>query len=120
MMMKTLTELPLQKLKQAVGIREQIEALTLELNELLGESALIATNGSRLWKRRGLTESGRARIAAAQRERWSKYNAGRVTPEVLEPKQPRLSPAGRAKVAAAVKARWERFRAEKARLLRVK
>ena len=119
MIMQSLAELPIQKLKRAVGIREQIEALTRELHDLLGTpAAFMAFNGVESGKRRSLSPAGRARIAAAQRLRWSKYNSGRSQRTDLVAKKHRLSPEGRAKVAAAVKARWDRFRAAKARALR--
>jgi hypothetical protein len=119
MIMQSLAELPIQKLKRAVGIREQIEALTQELNELLGTpAAFMSLNGAGTEKRRSLSAAGRARIAAAQRLRWSKYNSGRSQRTDLVAKKHRLSPEGRAKVAAAVRARWDRFRAAKARALR--
>jgi hypothetical protein len=118
MIMQSLAELPIQKLKRAVGIREQIEALTLELNELLGTQAFVSLDGGMSDKRRSLTPAGRARIAAAQRLRWSKYNAGRTQRTDLVAKKHRLSPEGRAKVAAAVRARWDKFRAAKAKALR--
>ena len=115
-MTNSLATLPLPKLKRAVGIREQIEALTLELNQLLGTSAYLATNGHgfTLDKRPGLSTAGRARIAAAQRLRWSKYTAARgIRPKAASPASERLSAEGRAKVSAAVKARWIRYRASK-------
>jgi hypothetical protein len=120
MMMNTLTDLPIRHLKRAVNIREQIEALTQELNQLLEASALLPLETERNGKRSGLTPMGRAKIAAAQRLRWSKYNGGRITPAKVTTGKPRLSPAGRAKVAAAVRARWDRFRAMKARALKAK
>ncbi len=119
-MINSLAQLPIQKLKRAVGIREQIEALTLELNELLGTPAFIPERGTVFEKRRSLSAAGRARIAAAQRLRWSRYNAGRGQRTDLVSRKHRLSPEGRARVAAAVRARWERFRAAKARTLRAK
>jgi len=120
-MTNSLATLPLQKLKRAVGIREQIEALTRELNQLLGTHAYLDTNGIIHDKRPGLTTDGRARIAAAQRLRWSKYNAARgVRPKVNAPRSQRLSTEGRAKVSAAVKARWIRYRAAKLAELQAK
>ena len=121
MMTNSLATLPLQKLKRAVGIREQIEALTQELNQLLGTHAYLEINGAIHDKRPGLTMEGRARIAAAQRLRWSKYNAARgIRPKTTAPRSQRLSTEGRAKVSAAVKARWIRYRAEKIAELQAK
>jgi hypothetical protein len=136
MIMHSLTELPIQKLKRAVELREQIEALKAELSDLL-PSALPSTNGHRNGHsnghaiRRGrngfgetshgLSVAGRARIAAAQRLRWSKYRVTHTRHVAsVSKEEPRLSAAGRARVSAAVRARWERFRAAKARALRAK
>jgi len=109
--------MPIDRLKRAIEIREQIDALTLELNELTGVPQFIAHNGARSNKPHGLTPAGRARIAAAQRLRWSRYSAHHHedSTTAFAPKKNRLSAAGRAKVSAAVKARWERYRAAKAR-----
>ncbi|HZT22304.1 MAG TPA: hypothetical protein VFB55_05300 [Verrucomicrobiae bacterium] len=123
--MNSLTAMPLQQLKRAIAIREQIEVLTLELNDLMGISPLIPPMGNGhnarvgVAKPRGLSQAGRARIAAAQRLRWSRYNAGRPATEPSTTSE-RLSAEGRAKVSAAVKARWERYRAAKARSARSK
>ncbi len=118
MILNSLSQLPLQQLKRAIGIREQIENLTRELNQLLEAPAFVSTHGRNRFKPHGLTEAGRARIAAAQRQRWARYNAGKTNsgPKARSKKN-RLSAEGRARVAAAVTARWERFRAAKARAL---
>ena len=121
-MMNSLSGLPIETLKRAVGIREQIDELTIELNELLSQPRMrpAVTFGARTSKGRELSAAGRARIATAQRLRWAKYNAGRSKPVVNHSKKPRLSAQGRAKVSAAVAARWERYRAAKALGLRLK
>jgi hypothetical protein len=113
-MMNSLTTLPIGQLKRAVDIREQIESLTLELHQLLGGVPRIQTNGVENGRKRMLSPVGRAKIAAAQRLRWAKFNAargGRPKPASRH----LLSAAGRARVSAAVKARWARFRATKAK-----
>ena len=129
-MMNSLADLPISKLKRAVGLRERIESLKTELDELLGARSYLPARGDRNSRaqdqhaapreRRGLTSAGRARIAAAQRLRWSKYNASRPARAETPSKEPRLSAEGRARVAAAVRARWDRYRAAKAKALRGK
>jgi|SRR5581483_5045301 len=115
MMTNSLATLPLAQLKRAVDIREQIETLQIELNRLLAIPASISTNGALPGKRTGLSAAGRERIAAAQRQRWSKHNGTRSTRSNLVSGSKRLSPAGRAKISAAVAARWEKYRAAKAK-----
>jgi hypothetical protein len=125
MMNNSLAAMPLPQLKRAIAIREQIDALTMELNELMVTS-FNGTNGLHSSKQR-LSASGRARIAAAQHLRWSAFHRATTgnghsngNGAHLMDKKERLSAEGRAKVSAAVKARWERFRAAKARALRAK
>ena len=116
-MMNSLTTIPIGQLKRAVDIREQIESLTLELHELLAGVAGMQRAGGEQSQRRVLSPTGRAKIAAAQRLRWAKFNAargGRPKPASRH----MLSAAGRARVSAAVKARWVRFRAAKAGIIR--
>jgi hypothetical protein len=116
-MTNSFATLSLEQLKRAVQIREQIESMTHELNQILGSSPLIYANtGSTNGRKRNLSSSARARIAAAQRLRWAKYNAAKPS-KPTAPQKNRLSAAGRAKVAAAVKARWIKFRAAKAKLV---
>lgn len=124
-MTNTIATLPLDQLKRAVQVREQIDLLTQELHQILGNQTLLYSDaGSRNnqtafeGKKRNLTPAARERIAAAQRLRWAKYNSDKPAKPVSLSRN-RLSPAGRAKVAAAVKARWAKFRALKAKSTQV-
>jgi hypothetical protein len=58
--------------------------------------------------RRGMSEEGRARIAAAQRARWAKQKG----PDGARKAKRRMSAEGRARIAAAARARWARERAK--------
>jgi hypothetical protein len=83
-----------------------------------GRPAKQATGGSEepAPRRRTMSAAGKARIAAAQRERWAKVKAAKgesVKPKSVKPKR-RLSAAGRARIIAATKARWAAFRRAKA------
>ncbi|MDB6110642.1 MAG: hypothetical protein JWR69_2392, partial [Pedosphaera sp.] len=95
-------------------IREQIESLTLELHQLLGGRPHVRVDGVEQQRKRILSPTGRAKIAAAQRLRWAKFNAARGG-RPQRASRHLLSPEGRARVSAAVKARWARFRATKAK-----
>src|SRR4051812_33438056 len=114
MMMNSLAKMPIGQLKRAVDIREQIESLTHELHQLLAGRPQVRVDGGEPQRKRVLSPMGRAKIAAAQRLRWAKFNearGGRPQPASRH----MLSPEGRARVSAAVKARWARFRAAKAK-----
>ena len=115
-MTNSLATLPIDQLKRAVDIREKIESLTQELHQLLGNLPQLNGNSATNGRKHALSSEGRARIAAAQRQRWAKFNAargGRRQPASRHD----LTPEGRARVSAAVKARWVRFRAEKAKAI---
>jgi hypothetical protein len=76
-------------------------------------------------KKGGMSAAGRAKIAAAQKARWAKVNAGKngktevkvgshETGNAKPAKKGGMSAAGRAKIAAAARARWAKDRAAKA------
>ncbi|SRR5581483_3847187 len=109
----TIITLPTDKLKRAIGIREQIDALSHELQQLLRGIPGSMAGGPSQPRKHNLSAEGRARIVQAQRQRWAKFNASRGTrPGPIT--RHNLSAEGRARVSAAVKARWARYRAEKA------
>lgn len=110
MIINSLAAMPLSKLKRAIEIREQIDALTHELDELTGDHQFIPGNG----------DSSRLRGAHLH---WPTRNGngnGHSHATNGHSFKTRLSAEGRAKVSAAVKARWARYRAAKARSARAK
>jgi hypothetical protein len=108
MMINSLAAMPINKLKRAVEIREQIDGLMMELEKLMPGSGFIA-NGTE----RSNGVNGKAHNGSANGYRWTMGSS-------MADGKPRLSADGRAKVSAAVKARWERYRAAKARMARSK
>jgi hypothetical protein len=73
------------QLKRAVAIAEQIKELENQLAGLLGNPAAVAPRVtgrvkavkiSDVKKKRTMSPEGRARIAAAQKERWAKQKKG--------------------------------------------
>jgi len=109
--MTDLQNLTVAQLRQAITIKEEIEALQAELSTLVGGEAPAPEADQ--W-RRGMSAAGRARIAAAQRARWAKINAGKATVadgEAPPKKRRKMSAAGRAKIAAAARARWAKVKA---------
>jgi hypothetical protein len=101
------------QLNRAAKIKDEIEALTKQLNALLGGSASVtaikAVEG-------GMSAAGRARIAAAQRARWAKVKAktarGPVAAAKPAMKKRKISAAGLAAIKAAQKARWAKVKGE--------
>lgn len=60
------TQFTVERLQEAVDVRQKIDALQLRLSSLLGEV------GTKL---RGPSMEGRKKIAAAQKARWAKIHA---------------------------------------------
>jgi hypothetical protein len=93
-----------EQLKRALALKERIEALETELNQLLGtESRAAAPPVSRKGKRR-MSAAGRAAISAAAKARWAKTKG--MTVEKVG-KRRTMSAAGRARIAAAARKRWK-------------
>lgn len=115
--MPTFHDLTTAQLKQAVQMREQIEALQEKLDALLGGKSS-DTPKKKLGRPKGkrtMSAAGRAKIAAAQKARWAKINStssAKASSKKLAPAKPSptkkggITAAGRAKLAAAMKARW--------------
>ncbi|MHB8521897.1 MAG: hypothetical protein ACYDH9_14205 [Limisphaerales bacterium] len=90
-------------MKQAIGLKEQIERLQSELTALLGGSAAPAPAVPR---KRTMSASARAQIAAAQKARWAKIRGGKAPAKAKR----KVSAAARARLSALAKARWARVR----------
>ena len=69
-----LASLSLHQLKQAVAIREKIEALQIELDQIIGDRAPLEENAAPRRKRK-MSAAARAKISAAAKARWAKFRA---------------------------------------------
>ncbi|MGH7991169.1 MAG: hypothetical protein ACREDS_13390 [Limisphaerales bacterium] len=103
--MNEIISLSAQQLRQAAEIKDKIESLQNELDQISGLSVAAAVPR----KRRKMSAAGRARIAAAQKARWAKFKA-----PAQKPKR-QMSVAAGAKIAAAAKARWAKIKMAKSR-----
>ncbi len=112
--MSNLSSLTSVQLKRAAELKEQLETLTSELNELLGNGDVTGVVAPK--KKGKFSAAGLARLRAAQKARWAKIKLAKGGAEAKPAKQPRrkMSAAGRAKNAAGARARWAKVRAEKA------
>jgi len=120
-MANALSDLSLAQLRRAVGLREQIEALTIELNAIEGSPTgpgdvtvaprLGRPPGKGRRKRRTMTTAALNALAQARAKRWGNVNghAGSANPPVKRKK--RFSAAVRAALSAAAKARWRKAKA---------
>lgn len=105
-------DLSLEKLKQAVSLREEIETLEARLRSLFGGGSFSGSNISPdgIRRRRPMSEATRAKLAAAARRRWALRDGigrPRRSDNGTSPvRKGGLSPEGRKKISDAMKARW--------------
>ncbi len=112
--MSNLSLLTSKQLKRAAELKEKLEALTAELNELLGNGDVAATvELGKPVKQGKFSAAGLARLRAAQKARWAKLKAAKGTQPEQQSRR-KMSAAGRAKIAAGARARWAKVRAAKA------
>jgi hypothetical protein len=93
------------QLRRALSIKEQIEALETQLNQVLGGAAPTTSTGP-VRGRRKRSAATRAKMAAAQRARWAKKVA-----KPAKAARRKVSAAARARMAAAARARWKKAKA---------
>ena len=121
--MINLSSLTSHQLKRAAAIKDQIEALHLELANLTGEETAAPATPAAKPARKKISAAGIARIKAAQKLRWAKIKGGKTSvakvaaktaaKSTAKPagKRSKMSAAARAKIAAAAKARWAAVKA---------
>ena len=115
-MSTSLNHLSVSDLRKAANLKERIEALENELNEVIGAApkAVSAPEASAPRKKGGMSAAGKARIAAAQKIRWAKVKAAKGDAKPAAPKKKGgMSPEGKARIIAAQKARWAKVKAAK-------
>lgn len=72
----TIPNLSSAQLRKAAKLKDKIDALQAELNQLLGTPA--SGNGTaKVPEKRKLSSAARKRIIAAQKARWAKFHAAR-------------------------------------------
>ena len=104
----SLAGVTLAQLKQAIVIKEKIEALERELATVW---ATASPAGPTEPRRRGrLSAAVRARMAAARRAWWAKRKGGKAVAPLAKPKR-EISRAGRLRLARLAKARWAKVKA---------
>ncbi len=118
-MSNSISSLTTIQLRRAADLKEKIEALTKELNSLLGTAAVTSAKAPAKTKGK-ISAAGRARIAAAAKARWAKVKAAKPVAKlavkaplaVKTPSKKRgLSTAAKAKLSALAKARWAKVKA---------
>ena len=102
----TMINLSASQLRRAADLKDKIESLQSELARLLGSTGVVAAPR----KRRTMSASARAKIAAAQRARWAKLRGTTPAKAVAKPKR-KISAAGRRRLSRLARARWAKVKA---------
>jgi hypothetical protein len=107
-----------RQLEKAGQLKARIEALEQELKQIVGDvvfqtsSSVGSQDSAKPAHKRKMSAEGKARIVAAQKARWAKFNAKSSASTVGAPKPNKtMSPAAKAKIAAAAKKRWKKAKA---------
>jgi len=95
-------------MKQLSKERDRLHQQLSGLNAALEAFAGVYRGNNRVKPRRKISAKGRARIAAAQRERWAKVKGIAEVPEKRT-----MSASARRKIAVAQRARWAKVKREK-------
>jgi hypothetical protein len=103
----TVDHLSIQQLRKAIDLKEEIEALENQLATLLSGSGVPSPFKAVKTGRKGMSAAGRARIAAAQKLRWSKIKTAKPAKQGRK----KMSASAKAKISAAAKLRWARVKA---------
>jgi hypothetical protein len=111
--MNILSGITAGQLRRAITIKERIETLERELNQILGSVDNGEAAAAPTTRRKGkMSAAGRARIIAAQKARWANHHKTTAAGSNSAPKAKRkMPPAQRAKLAAAARARWKKAKA---------
>jgi len=122
----SISNLTPQQLRQAADLQEKIASLNIQLALLLdpgstipapfkAAKAKLAAKPKRA--KRTISAAHIAKIKAAQKIRWAKYNAAKLKSGKVKaaPKNAKriISPEGIARIKAAQKLRWAKIKAEK-------
>jgi hypothetical protein len=107
-----------ESMEQLDGVVRLLKAEHDRLSrQMQGISAALSAFGAAYGKptrvRRKISAAGRARIAAAQRQRWAKLKgtSGQTNGAIAPPKKRTMSASGRKRIAAAQRARWAKVKA---------
>jgi hypothetical protein len=115
------------QLRQAADLKEKIAVLEKQLTGILADpgsaipAPFLASKSAKPAKRK-MSAAHKAKIKAAQKLRWSKFNAAKAKTDPVKAavkasakpfKKGGMSAAGRARIVAAQKARWAAIKAAK-------
>lgn len=108
--MSSITNLSAQQLRKAATLKERIQSLEKELNQLLGSPAASAGGLAPKKKKFTMSAAARAKISAAAKLRWAKIKG---TKPAAKKSKGKMSASAKAKLSAKMKAVWAARKAAK-------
>lgn len=108
--MSSITNLSAQQLRKAATLKERIQSLEKELNQLLGSPAASADGSAPKKKKFTMSAAARAKISAAAKRRWAKIKG---TKPAAKKSKGKMSASAKAKLSAKMKAVWAARKAAK-------
>jgi len=113
--MSSITSLSVQQLRKAAGLKEKIQSLEKELNQLLGSTVSSAASPAPKKKKFKMSAAAKAKISAAAKARWAKIKGASkaAKPAPKAGRRGKMSSAARAKLSAKLKAIWAARKAAK-------
>ena len=115
--MSSISNLSVQQLRKAATLKERIQSLEKELNQLLGSTVASVAGPAPKKKKFKMSASAKAKISAAAKLRWAKIKgatpAKTVTAKPAKKGKGKMSPAVKAKLSAKMKALWAARKAAK-------
>jgi hypothetical protein len=115
--MSSITNLSVQQLRKAATLKEKIQALEKELNQLLGSPTVKVSAPAAPKKKFKMSAAAKAKISAAAKARWAKVKGTKPAASAAAPAPKKakfkMSAAAKAKISAAAKARWAKIKAAK-------
>jgi hypothetical protein len=103
----SLLNLTSTQLRQAADLKDQLEKLQNEINELVGGASAAPVKSA--GPGRKTSKAVRAKMAAAAKLRWSKVK-GKESAKPAVKKKSKMSAKGRANIIAAQKLRWSKVK----------
>ncbi len=107
--MSSINSLSVTQLRKAAALKEKIEALEKEFDQILGSTAK-ATGTPGAEKKFKMSAAGRARISAAAKARWAKVKktkpAAKLAAKPATKAKRNMSAAAKAKLSAKMKEIW--------------
>ena len=112
--MSSITSLSPQQLRRAAEVKEKIQSLEKELNQLLGSTEKPAVSPAPK-KKFKMSAAAKAKISAAAKARWAKIKGRKLSVKPAPKAKGKMSAAAKAKLSIKMKALWAKRKAAQKR-----